>query len=252
MNRFNVRLDGKSLSDIHPSIRIIDVKEHAPVIRAAAVSTALGDGLRVTHRSRESLSVTVSFVIREYIPGRRSVIMQEIRAWARGTTLKTSLRSGMQLSVEAEELPTVQSALKWTDTCAITFTARETPYWVEAQAVHATAALPILAPLGDALPSPADFTWTADRDGLVTLLIQTPLSSITLASLQVTTGQTLALGHTHGLLTATLDGADVLLCRTAESSDDLLVTCGIENQITVKVNGADAAAFTMSARGRWL
>ena len=252
MNRFQVWLDGKSLHSIDPSIRIVDVKEHVPVTRTAAASTALGDGQHVTQRTRESLSVTISFVIREYTPCRRKAIMQNIRAWAQGTTMQLNDRIGMRLTVAVESLPTVLSSMKWTDTCTMTFTASEVPYWEESFAATATAASPNITPPGDVPTCPADFTWTADADGPVTLVIQTPLSSITFADLPVTTGQTLTLGHVNGLLTAALDGADVLAFRTPASSDDLLLNCGRRNRTSVTVNGVAAAAYTISARGRWL
>jgi len=251
MKRYQVWLDGQSLHNIDPSIRILDVQEHTPATRLDAVPRAMGDGLHATHSHREALRVTVTFVIREPKPLRRKSTMQKIRAWAQaGGMMQLNDRAGQRLSVEAEALPSIQSALKWTEPCTVTFIARAVPYWEESFPVETTATA--LTPPGDAPTCPVDLRWTSQHSGAITLSVETPLSRVVFSGMPVSPGQELLIAHLQGVLVATLDGQDVLSYRTPESSDDLLITCGRRNSISVTVDGEAATGYTLSARGRWL
>lgn len=250
MKRYQVWLDGKSLNDIDPAVRVIDIREHAPASRLEALPRAMGDGMHVTRHSRDALSVTVSFVIREYQPTLRKTIMQKIRAWAQGHVLQISDRPGQRLTVKADQLPSLGSALKWTDTCSVTFTARDMPYWEEAFPTE-NAASSLTVP-GDAPFCPLDLRWTCRHSGAVTLVIETPLSRIVFIELQVSPGQELVISHPQGIFAAALNSQDILPCRTPASSDDLLVPCGCESTVSVYVDDQAAQGVILSARGRWL
>jgi len=253
MTRYQVWLDGLGLQDVHPAIRVLDVQEETPSRQFTTASRALGDGQFVTRRSRNSLSITVRFAIREYSPARRKAIMQDIRAWAQGRWLSLGDRPGQRLLVEAETLPAVQSALKWTDACSVSFIACASPYWEEAIPVPAGQASPVITPPGDAPCCPLDLRWKCgSTSGKITLSVTTPLSSIVFSDLPINTGQELIISHENGFLSATVNGADVLACRTPQSSDDLLLNCRKANAVTVSVTGASTGDYTLSARGRWL
>ena len=250
MKRYQVWLDGRNLHDIDPAIRVIDVKEHVPACRLDVLPRAMGDGQHVTRRSRDALSVTVSFVIREYAPQRRKAILQEILVWAQGSVLQLGDRPGQQLTVEADALPSLQSALKWTEACAVTFTARNIPYWEASFPAESTTA--VLEPQGNVPCCPLDIRWTSQQTGNITLAIETPLSRMVFSDMPVSVGQTFVVFHTAGLLAATVAGQDALPFRTPESSDDLLIPCGTGSTVTITVDGTPAAGYTLSARGRWL
>lgn len=252
MTRFRIWLDGLGLQDIDPSIRIIDVQEHTPQQAQTTAAKAAGDGLHVLHRRRESLSVEIRFAIRDQHPDRRSAILQKVKAWAsQGGSLSVSHRPGLRLMVIPGQLSNF-SSLRWTENLALTFTACHVPYWEDAHPTQATVSPAALFLPGDAPAAPMDLRWRSSLSGQLALTITTPLSSITFRNVQVTADQELLISHDAGVLTATLDGTDLLPHRTPESSDDLLLPCGQTSTVSVTANGEAVQGCTLIARGRWL
>lgn len=252
MTRYNVWLNGLGLQDIDPAIHITDVQEHAPEPLLTTAVRALGDGLHTLRRTRQSLSVAVRFAVREYQPARRSAILQRIRAWAlQGGSLSIGNRPGQRLMVDPAALPTSHSALRWTEELTLLFTARTTPYWEEAYPTQASAPATLVLP-GDAPAAPMELRWCCTSSASVDLTITTPLTSMTFRELPALIGKELVISHEAGVLTAFIGETDVLPFRTPESSDDLLLPCGVSSLVSVQVNGADAQGCTVAARGRWL
>lgn len=251
MTPYQVWLNGLSLQDVDPSIRITDVQELAPSQLTATAPMAEGDGLRLLRRARQSLSVAVCLTIREYSMARRKAALAAVLAWAHpGGWLTLGDRPDQRLNVVAETLPTLQSSLRWTETLTLRFTAYETPFWEETIPTHILPDRRVHLP-GNGPAAPVDFCWTTPG-GNVSLCVQTPLSRIQLDDLPTGAGQKLMLTHTEGVPVLTLDGKDVLAYRTAESSDDLLLPSGKISTVEVTVNGASVQSFTLTARGRWL
>ena len=62
MNRFTCCLDGQSLAALDPAIMITDVTEYAPEVEIHTARTPRG--LRYTDAQRQSLTVSVTFVVR--------------------------------------------------------------------------------------------------------------------------------------------------------------------------------------------
>ncbi|MBQ8312612.1 MAG: hypothetical protein IJX84_05345 [Clostridia bacterium] len=249
MTRYKVWLDQQGLQDLDPAIHIIDLQEQPPSQLLSTAARAQGDGVFLARRTRQSLSVTVRFAIREPRPARRQAILQKVRTWAQGSYLSTGDRPQQRLKVQAENLPTLSSALKWTDALSITFTAYEAPFWEDAQPTSATSTLYLP---GDAPPAPLDMRWVCSSNAPAEVTIATPLSSITFRDLPLKAGQELVISHESGTLTATIDGADVLPHRTPESSDDLLLPCGQISTVTVTADSTTTSGCIFSARGRWL
>lgn len=251
MTPYQVWLNGLSLQDVNPSIRITDVQELAPSQLTTTAAMAAGDGLRLLRHARQSLSVAVCLTIREYSMTRRKEALAAVLAWARpGGWLTLGDRPGQRLNVVAQVLPSLQSAMRWTDALTLRFTAYEVPFWEESIPTHILPGRRIHLP-GNGPAAPVDFCWTAPG-GSVSLRVQTPLSCIQLDSLPTAAGQKLMLTHAGGVPIITLDGKDVLAYRTADSSDDLLLPSGETSTVEVTANGAPTQGFTLTARGRWL
>ena len=250
MTRYKVWLDQQGLHDIDPAICILDLQEQPPSQLLSTAARAEGDGVFLARRVRQSLSVTVRFAIREPHPARRQAILQKVRTWAQGSVLSTGDRPQQRLKVQAESLPTLSSALKWTDALSLTFTAYEVPFWEDAQPTTST--VPTFYLPGDAPAAPLDMRWSSAISTPHVVTITTPMSSITFRDLPLHAGQELTISHETGVLTATIDGADVLTHRTPESSDDLLLPCGQANTVTVTADGTDVSGSIFYARGRWL
>lgn len=240
ITRYGAWLDNLPLSGIDPTIIITDIDEHTPAVDVLTASRALGDGLRVTRRTRQSLSVAVKFMIREYGVARRKDILQRVITWARlGKYLSISDRPGQRLRVELDSVPTITSALKWTSVITLTFIAYACPFWEEDTPVTRTGGGKMYVP-GDA------------EKAFVDVSIQPTSSNVTVKAgdtsitLQGVSGK-IDITHEDGVLRIMSGSTSLLSKRTAASSDDLWVTPGQEN--TFSISGGTA---TFSVRGVWL
>lgn len=253
MTRYDVWLDQLSLAHSAPELLLLDVEEHQPVLDVQTFAPALGDGLHLGPLARQSLSVHVRFAVRARDPARRKAILQKLRTQAEHTRhLAVSDRPGQFLAVDTATLPASQSALKWAEDLTLIFTACRIPYWQQQAPTRAGSAHPVLCPPGDAPACPLDVTWQHQGSATaVTLTLITPLSRITLRQMSIAPGETLQLTHPEGILAARVGARDVLACRTPDSSDDLLLPCGVHS--TVNISAGDIPhTFTLAARGRWL
>lgn len=254
--RYDVYMDNLPLDAVDPAIYVTDVQETPVSYDATTLQRAKGDGLRVLRRLRDSKQVRVSFMVRETDVGRRRDIVQRVAAWAMsGKYLSLGDRPGQRLRVLCETLPSITSALKWTQELTMVFTAYAMPYW-EAET-----------------PIRASFTGTSGtaairQAGTAPCFLEAEISNTsgsTLTSLSLTadgqtmafTGMALGAGKTlkifyddNWLLRAEVDGASVLNRRTADSADDLMLPpC---KATTVAIAADKAVSVTLKARGLWL
>lgn len=244
MSRYQVWLNGLALHSLDPAIRITDVQELVPQQLLTTAARAAGDGLHILRQSRQSLCVEVRFVIREYRVEKRKALLQAVQSWAcHGGALFLGDRPGQQLRVVMQEPPHLQSALRWTEELSLCFAAFQSPYWEQITPACFPAGQVTLP--GNGPPAPVDFRWTA-ASSLESFSVETPVSRMHL-NLSIAPGQVLTLTHTASVPVITLDGQDVLTCRTLDSSDDLLLPCGIPSTVDIS-----SGQCTFSARGRWL
>lgn len=249
MTRHQVWLNGRALHSMNPAIRITDVQELPPVQFVSALQRASGDGMHLLRQARQSLSVEVRFVIREYATEKRMAALQQVLTWAQpGGILTLGDRPRQRLLVTAAQLPTLQSALRWTEELSLLFTAYHGPYWEDAFPTSFTPGTLRLPGNGPA--ASVDFRWLT-LGGSVQFCAETPLSRLCL-NLSCAENQELLLTHLNGIPLLTLNGQDVLACRTPDSSDDLLLPCGTACTVRITANGQPAEGCTLSARGRWL
>lgn len=252
LNRYECSLDGKPLSAISPSIFITDIREDAPPDRITAEPYAIHNGSRYIRKQRESLSVSVEFAIREQDEARRMEVCQLIQKWAKnGGYFARSDRPGQRLRVRCETLPSVASALKWTEILSVVFTAYEQPYWESMAATSATtdSKKTVFVP-GTADHCRANATITATGGVLTRLTIITGESTIVLSGIDIPAGGVVEIGHDdNDYLYIRSGSASLMAYRTPESADDLLLPCGHSE---VFVAGNVLVSMTINARGLWL
>lgn len=252
ISRYRVWLNNQGLDDIDDTILITDIKEKEPKMRYQAQEKGGTDGMRLLRARRLSQSVAVRFAVREYDTARRRDVCSRIRAWARDGYLTTSDRPDQRLWVVCEKLPTVTSALKWTDETEMTFTAYELPYWEDITPQKAaytgrngTAAL---MARGDA-KSVLDAVITAGG-AVNNLTIAVKGRSFAFAGLGLSKGGKLTISHdASGLLSIRAGNASALAKRTAESADELVILPQKANTITFTADADCTAVFT--SRGRY-
>ena len=243
MNRYGVWLDGLPLHEIDPSIILTDIIEQPAVVDVISYPRAQGSGLRIAKRTRQSLSVSVRFAIWEYDVTRRKAVMQKIVTWAKsGKYLAINDRPGQRLRVEVDSMPTIQSALKWTQDLTITFTAYAMPFW-ESDDVHmlTTSDVASMMIMGDGDQTLVDATIQVEEEGDVT--VKADNTTITLTDVSGT------INITHGddgILRITAGEDSLLSHREPKSSDDLIATPGRVNEFSV-IGGT----ATFRVRGVW-
>lgn len=258
--RYAVWLDNHGLHDLDETILITDIQEANPRMRITTADNARYEGQRVIRHARQSLSVTVSFLIREYDAARRKALCTQVCAWAaNGGWLTTSDRPGQQLQVLCESLPAA-SALHWTEPLSITFTAYEQPYW---QDEH-----PILYPIDVAAGVESTLTLMPQGNAPYAFLEAdiTNTSPYTMTELSIRAGDTqfhladaalLPVGEMlciaydrHGFLTIRSGSTSMLHARSAASSDDLLMVPG--QACEAGVTCSQHAHAVLKARGLYL
>lgn len=263
--RFEASLNGQPFSAIAPEVILRDIAELPSEDDLQTVSRANKEGLRLTMRQRRSLSVRLTFVIRTQDIARRSQIMQDIMAWARsGTILTINTRPGQQLTVTVDKLPTITSALKWTEDCTVTFTAYEKPYWESDTTESATFYLyrdettgmygggNVLRPLGTAGESKVSLSvLNLSGETMNYLHVTCGSTYMELQGISAPAGSMVLIAYDAAdMLQIVVDGENAMKTRTAESSDDLLCVPYVDNGIVVTTDCY--AQVSASTRGRWL
>lgn len=242
MTRYSAWLDGLPLHEIDPTIYILDIQEDLAQVDVSTAPKAGGSGRFVVTRQRQTLSVTILFAIREYDVTRRKAIMQKVVAWAKGGKyLSINDRLGQRLRVEVDELPTIQSALRWTQELAITFTAYAFPYWendyTDSLTTSGAASMTVI---GDGDTAPVDVSITPSGD---TVTVKADQTTITLTNVS---GNVEISHGDDGILRIVSSGESILSHRTPESSDDLTATPGRVNDFSIE---GGTAIFRV--RGVW-
>lgn len=241
-------INDNALADVSPAIVVYDIAETASETENS-IPFAMGNGSRFLRQQRTGLAVTLQFAIREQDVAQRMAIYAAVQEWATGgNLLSRNDRAGQLLTIDNVSIPGMPSALKWTDILAVTFHAYSDPYWRSQETVSTTITdRGSLTVPGTAPECKASAVITPTGE-LTTVTIDTGLSRITLDEL--THSQPISIGHdANGYLSISSAGQSLLLHRTIDSSDELLVACGT-NAISVTANVP--VSVEISARGAWL
>lgn len=190
----------------------------------------------------------------------RQAVLDAVCGWmAAGGTLKLSTRPGRMLRVVADTLPAIESCDRWTDTMTAVFASEHLPYWLSERQisliVHGSGQTSVTVE-GSARTTICELAATNRTDAVCqSLTVRCGESCFTFMQLGLAPGEMLRCYlDEHGWLSLTIDGGgqtrSVQDRRTPESSDELIVPCGVECPITVE---ADAEIDTiLTVRGRWL
>lgn len=259
ITRYACWMDGQGLQDVDPALLILDIAESAPDTEVRTAASPLS-GTRVTGLARRSLTVTVTFAVRETSPVRRAAVLERVAAWAQGTRLTVGHRPGQQLRCLCTALPAA-SALRWTAPLTVAFTAFASPYWESDHAACAwitPAALTgsaVLTPVGTAPAVPAEaLVINQSGETVNTLRLSCGDTSFDFRDLALSSGERLLIDHDdHGRLRMMIHGEtsrSVMDKRTPDSADELLAACRRGNAVTVQSDAPVTVKFT--ARGRFL
>lgn len=252
-NGYDVRLNNKSLTDEDPSIFIVDVTEDAPKEKVQTAATGT-NGTRLLRVNRESLSVTIDFVIRDQRMDERARVYDRVMRWARGGGwLYTSDRLTQRLYVDRVELPGLGSVKKWTGVITAKFLAYSRPYWESVfpsiKTLSGTNASGQLMPPGNAECSFVEVEVVAAGGTVNRLTLTAGESQMQLTGLGLERGQKLAVAYREdGLLQITANGQSAMSKRSG--ADDLELVPGVYGNVSFS---SDVACnVTFRTWGRWV
>lgn len=243
--RYRCAIDGQALDDIDESIYITDIQENAPKLRTESVVNAKYSGTRITRRIRQSLSIKISFVIRERDVQRRQCVMQNILSWAKEGYLTINTRPEQRLHVTPETFPAVDSALRWWDTLTMEFVAYSFPFWQDEFPVNVrisgtTGSKSVFIP-GDAWEENVAFVEVEvvnrGSSAMNVLTLTAGDTSFSFSSLNLPPGKTLYISYGDDrILRIISDGESALSKRNPESSDDLCMPIGARGNVSIDAN----------------
>ena len=257
MTRYEAWLNKKSLSAIDPAVCIRDIAYDATRFATTMSDKTGRDGQRVLDRHARSTSVVITIEIHEQDVARRQDVCSRVQAWAMGGgVLTTNDKRGQQLNVICDNPPVITSALKWTQTLKIAFTAYEQPFWEDeyprSVPLNGTNVIKSLYVPGiGALTRVTASAKNVSGGTIDSLTLKAGGSTFDFAELALADGETITIDYDeNGMLRIRAGDVSKMHCRTAESDDELLVETGKAHVMSVTAGGNVNAVF--KARGLYL
>ena len=247
---FDCALNGVSLSALDDRIAVLDLQEDSPKLRQVTAPSH-PDGQRTICQQRESLTIRVTFALHEPDVQQRLQLLQQVRGWAeQGSTFTASDHPGQQLTVLCTSLPGM-SADDWMAPLTVVFTAGRIPYWEDAvMTQHECSGASTFNVPGTAATTPVSVMVV--NDGTTTvhhLTLRCGDSHMTFNGIDLPVNGFFLLTDTGSIQTAKVGGDSVLHCRTADSSDALLASCG--KPCPVEAIADQPLRIIFMARGRY-
>ena len=252
-SRYEVWLNNVALSSLDPKILILDIRYASPRIVNSSYTLAGRQGSSPYRRYIEKTSLSVHFAVRAYNTSERQSICAEVAKWAKnGGILQCSDRPGQRLRCVCESFPVVASALRWTDTLQIIFSAFNLPFWEEelekTLALSGTSANGSLYVPGNVDGALIEASVKANED-LSSVSLTANGKTLSLTGLSVSSGQTIQITYNDALIQSIKVGSTSLLNKRT-GADDLVAKCGENNTLSVSANASVNTTFKV--RGLWI
>lgn len=253
ISRYDVSLNGVPMSSISQKILILDISYESPSINTETFTVAKRQGARIHRRYIGRNTVRISFAIRAYDTFERQEICKSVARWAKnGGVLQTNDKKGQQLRCVCDSFPTVTSALKWTDTIDVVFSAYVLPFWEEISpssiTLIGTSANGVIYVPGSIDGAMVEVSIKANGS-LSTVNLRANNTEMKLSDLSVPSGQTIEISYNDEIIQSIKTGNTSLLNKRT-GADDLLANCGEMNTFSISANAPVTATFKV--RGLWL
>lgn len=250
-NLMTCALGGIGLLDVDERVYIDDIEEEISISQDTAKRPGYGQ-FPLNAPRRDSLIVTITFMVKERDRTARASVIQTVRGWAKEGWLTLNIRPNQQLYVFCTKLPETKT-FEWTERMEIQFTAYGEAYWQEIVPVSVNAASAVSSDTRTIMPN-------GTQDCFLEAEIKPSSGTLTSVSIAVGT-QTLALSGLSVTKTAPLQiyydalhllhiesgGSSLLSKRSAASADDIILAAGQAN--TVILTFSRACTYTIKARG---
>lgn len=253
ISRYEVYLNGASLSSVSPDILVLNIEYSAPETNYSTFNIANRDGGRIRKKYTASVSAKVTFEIHAYNTYKRQAICQDVALWAKnGGILETSDRVGQRLRCVCTQKPVI-NARDWTAPVEMVFTAYVLPFWEDDVETSYS--------LSAGTSGSGQFFLPGTEDGAlveVDVLAGASLSSVSLTvngrtlsltGLSVSNGDTIKITYDDQMIQSIKVGTTSLLGKRT-GVDDLIANSGEYN--TVSFTSSASVTVTFKARGLWV
>lgn len=252
MGRYEAMLNGINLTSVDPAILITDISYSVPNYDVNGITIAKRHGSRIQAQRKSETSCTITFAIRAYDTAERNRICQQVVFWARdGGELQTSDRDGQKLKCICTAYPTIQSALRWTDSLSITFTAYTLPWWQEVAEqrliLNGTSGNSTLYVPGTAPEAMVEVKVTPTQ--LITWVhLSVRNRVLSLGGMTIGGGDPIVISYDDNMIQS-IKVRGISLLPNRSGVDDLIAVCGKPNSVAFSADGDCQVVFT--ARGLW-
>ena len=261
--RHRVSLNDNQLDELDERILVLGVNDGAGRETLNAVSRFGGSGQRITTRHRDTLDISVKFGLR-IKAGKlteRSELFEKVVAWAMaGGWLKVNYKPNRRIYVTCAQLPAPGDLAEWTTEYTIVFRAYSVPYWQQetpvSMTVNSARACTRTMDVAGSAPTVLDVSFTnISGMEIANFTFSASGPRFVLDNLGLQANERLVIDHTPdgllriGIYSATGVWRSVLGCRTAQSSNDLVVNPG---PVQWSMSAQRAGRLIVSSCGRFL
>ena len=246
-------LGGIGLLDLDDHIYIEDIKEEITTDQETAKRAAYGL-FPLTEPMHESITVTVTFMVKERNRAARDAIIRKVRGWAKKGWLTTNLRPDQQLYVYCTQ-PPPSEAFDWTARMDIVFTGCGEAYWQDI--VPLTVSSSSASVSGTRIITPngthdcfLEVEIRPSGGTLTSVNITVGAQVMQLSGLSIVDGSALQIYYDERhLLHIESNGVSMMNKRLGTSADDIILTAGQPNTVLLQFNRI--CNYTIKVRGLW-
>lgn len=248
--KLDCALNGGSFNELSPNLYVQDFEEKIKTRTDTANRPHAGTYL-IYQDGRDTLEVTVKFMIKERDLAKRQAIIAKVNGWAKYGWLTLNTRPEQKLYVYCTKKADSKT-LKWSDDMTLTLTAYDLPYWQDRIPLFAsftgTSGHIDINPLGTRPCLLEAEIKNESGSSVGNVSISCGGKTMAFSGLGLANGKTLKIYYDERrLLHATVDGAGKLSCRTASSHDDIYLTDNQSNRVSLSASGK--CTFRIIARG---
>jgi len=268
-----VALGGVQLDEVDERIVIRAVEPAEGKGTISTVSSAAGNGQRITGSRRDTTEIKVTFAILEHGITEegmqaRAEVLEAANAWAAaasrengGAWLTVGYKPNRRLRVVLEQAPGEGGMRDYTKEFSVTFKAYEIPYWEEESANSTVIGGSVSSKtgsieIGGSAPAQLNVQLDNKSGALInTATVSVGGKSIAFTDLALAARESLFIDHTdRGLIRMRIRNTSgsyrsVMAKRTATSADDLVVTPGVKS---ISYSAQRACEMTVTWRARFL
>lgn len=246
-------LGGNGLLDLDSRIYIEDIQEDVTIDQETAKRALYGIH-PLTNPMHQSISITVTFMVKERDRAARMAVIQKVRGWAGNGWFTTNIRPTQRIYVYCTKPPKFET-FDWTARMDIRFTAYGEAYWQDITPVTVSSTSAAASATKTITPAGTENCFleaeiTPSGGSLTTVNIAVGSQHLKLEGLSVASGATLSIYYDeHHLLHIESGNTHLLNKRTGDSADDIILSAGAANSVSLTFNRA--CSYTLKARGLW-